>query len=72
MASERVTLRKGQVWEETDPRSYGRRFALVAITNTLVEVRNLHNGRRSFIQRRRLRPTNGKRGYRLVKDMTLP
>ena len=63
-----TVLKVGQIWAETDPRSADRRFRIERVGSSHVEVRNLVTGRRTSISRYRLRPTSGKRGYRLLEQ----
>lgn len=65
----------GQIWQDNDPRSYGRKVCVVEITDThaLVElhqprhpVSSAKPGRRTRIRLDRFRPTST--GYRYVGD----
>ena len=61
-------IHAGQIWESTDPRDSGRRFEIeeIGVWRDLAFVRNLRTNRHSVVALRRLRETNGKRGYRQV------
>ena len=58
----------GQVYEDTDPRMKGRRIRIVwkMYGGAYVQAENVATGRLTYIATHRLRPTSGKRGYRLV------
>ncbi len=62
-----VQLQVGQVWEDNDPRMYGRRFMIVALNpdTKKAKVEGLL-GRRTYISYQRLQMNNN-RGYRLVQ-----
>ncbi len=71
-----ITPTVGQVWQDNDPRGYGRRIRIVEIgdTHAVVELhqprRVGHNtakpGRRTRIRLDRFRPTST--GYRYIGD----
>lgn len=66
----------GQIWQDNDPRSYGRRLRIVEITDThaLVELhaprgaghQQAKPGRRTRIRLDRFRPTST--GYRHISN----
>lgn len=72
-----IPIRVGQVWEDLDLRSYydlGQKPRQVEVTAILpghrVEVRNLHNGRRTKLGMSTLQRTNGRRGWKLASEET--
>lgn len=71
--TETPTPAVGQIWQDNDPRSYGRRVRIVAIdgTHAVVElhqprlpVSSAKPGRRTRIRLDRFRPTST--GYRYI------
>ena len=67
-------VKVGQVWRDTDPRSYGRKMRVVAIDGEHAQLTNVGggrwspNGRTTWVAIRRMKP--GSRGYRLIEDVT--
>jgi hypothetical protein len=69
----RVTVKVGQVWEDNDPRGYGRQLKVVAIEGAYAICEVVYAGRfsdvvagtRRKILLRRMRPNS--KGYRLVE-----
>lgn len=62
-------VKKGQVWEEADPRAKGRRFRIKYVWAVYAEVVTEPplKPRTSLIRLGRFRDS-GKRGYRLIED----
>lgn len=65
--SERVNIEPGQVWEDCDWRSAGRKVRVLAVDATHATVQSpTGRGRKTRIRLDRFRPTST--GYRLVSD----
>ncbi|MEY9876608.1 hypothetical protein ABH931_006118 [Streptacidiphilus sp. MAP12-33] len=70
------TVRVGQIWQDNDPRSYGRKLRVLEVgdTHALVELHqprrdtNAKRGRQTRIRLDRFKPTST--GYRLIQDAT--
>lgn len=74
MSQELPDVRRGQVWEDNDPRSAGRQLLIELVMHRPDEepyalCRSPHSetSRRSRIKFRRFRPNST--GYRLVRDV---
>lgn len=65
-------VKAGQVYQSTDPRDMRRRVRVTGVHDGYASVQNVETGRRTQVRLAHLRPTLGKRGWRLVQDADLP
>jgi hypothetical protein len=67
--TEEREVKPGQIWEDNDPRSSGRRIRVIHVSDTHATVGPAHpkaRGRATRIRLDRFRPTST--GYRFVAD----
>ena len=65
--TETPVVKVGQVWQDCDKRSYGRRVRVVRVEDPYVYVEAVATGRKARLMLRRMRPTST--GFRLVEDV---